>query len=355
MPVNLTSLYFKRQLLHSSTKASTPLEVANSICGINAQRGATMYLSCWNRISHFEKKDLDRALYTTKELVKMWCMRGTVHIIPSDHFHIYQKATNPIRLWAPDISEEFCEKILTALDEPLTKSEITDRIKDRTKDANKLRTKVGRAVRMLGYKGVIVFANALKKGFYIKEYKFALAENWLPHIDSITEEEARKILFLIYLKCYGPARIQDFAYWAGFKVGEARNILKSVDVDQLEIDGKPYYMTGNTLENHNTALNHEIVLLPEYDSYVMGHKYKSRILKESNRQQVFLPYAAVAATIVKDGEVIGTWNMKKGKNALIFEITPFETIDESCIESIQEQAERIAEFMDMEHQISFAR
>lgn len=331
MPANLTQLYFRRQLLHSSTKVSTPLEVADSICGINAQRGVTIYLSCWNRISHFEKKDLDRALYTTKELVKMWCMRGTVHIIPSHHFHIYQRATDPSRLWLPDIPEEFCKKIINVLDEPLTKSEITDRITDTTN--RKLQVKVGRTVRMLGYKGIIVFANPLGKEFYFREYKFVLAKDWLSHIDSITEEEARKILFLNYLKCYGPARIQDFAYWAGFKVGEARNILKSVDVNQLRIDGKSYYMTGRTSDHHHndTTQNHEIVLLPEYDSYVMGHKYKSRILKESYRQQVFLPYAAVAATIVKDGAVIGTWKAKKGKNALAFEITPFETIDESCM------------------------
>lgn len=180
--IDLTQLYFKRQLLSAKAKATTPLHVAASICGINAQRGVTIYLSCWDRIHDFKKRDLDTQLYETKELVKIWCMRGTVHIIPSDQFYIYQKATNPSRLWSPaDISENFCKKVVKTLEEPLTKSEITDRIQPKVNlDEKELRVKVGRAVRMLGYRGVVFFGKPRGKGFSLREYEFVLAKDWIP-------------------------------------------------------------------------------------------------------------------------------------------------------------------------------
>lgn len=349
---DMTQLYFERQLLHARAKAPDPLKVAASICGVNAQRGVTIYLSFWNRMHDLKKDVLDCALYQTKTLVKIWCMRGTVHIIPSEQFHMYKKATTPSRLWSPsDISDNFCEKVIKVLEEPLTKSEIADRIQGKVNPTGKeLRTKVGRAVRMLGYKGVIVFGSPVGTGVHIREYTFALAENWLPPFDSISEEEARQTLLSNYLRCYGPATVQDFAYWAGFKVREARKVFGLIDGEEVTIGAKKYYINaGDTFESEDES--DHIVLLPEYDSYVMGHKDKSRIIKEEYRSQVFLPLAAVAATIVKNGHIIGTWHMKKDrtKDMVTFQISPFEKIKDDDLSSIHKEIKKIAQFMNMEY------
>ena len=69
MTLNLTQLYLERQLLHRSTKVDSPLKVAASICGINAQRTPTIYLSCWNRIENFQKEELDKAFYVVATIV----------------------------------------------------------------------------------------------------------------------------------------------------------------------------------------------------------------------------------------------------------------------------------------------
>lgn len=339
--------------MHKETRANTPEEVAASVCGINAQRGVTIYLSFWNRMRHFRKEDLDRALYQTRELVKIWCMRGTVHIVPSSQFSVY-RATAPWRLWLPsDISEDFCQEIVNILDEPLTKSEIADRIKSKVSMSTKeLRIKVDRAVRMLGYKGIVVFGSSLGKGFFLREYEFALAENWLPQENiAASEEEARKILLENYMKCYGPATVQDFAYWAGFKVGEARKICESTDLENIVVGGKRYCMIpGDSM--CETDEEHQAVLLPEYDSYVMGHKDKSRIIEESFRSQVFLPFAQVDPVVVKDGRVIGTWKMKKEKDTFVFQVKPFEKVESDDADSIHGEINRIAQFMNLRYRIS---
>lgn len=350
---DMTRLYFERQLLGAKTRVHHPVEVASSICGVNAQRGVTIYLAFWNRMHNLKKEDLDHALYRTRELVKIWCMRGTVHVVPSSQFRMYSAATTPFRLWAPDISDSLCEKVIKVLEEPLTKSEIVDRIQGKVDVPEKdLSSQIARSVRILGYKGIIVFADALGTGFYTREYKFALAENWLPSEPLLSEEEARQHLLLNYLDCYAPATIQDFAYWAGFKVGEARKVFDSIDKEEVKIGGRPYYVRAEDALDAKEDETDRIVLLPEYDSYIMGHKDKSRILKEEHRTQVLLPFASVAATVVKNGRVVGTWNMKKEKRTLLFQMNPFDEHEERDLSLIHEEVKRIARFMDLEYCIN---
>ncbi|KYK33349.1 MAG: hypothetical protein AYK18_15070 [Theionarchaea archaeon DG-70] len=349
MVLDLTRLYYTRQLLHAKTKANDPAEVAESICGVNAQRGVTVYLSFWNRMHNFRKEDLDRALYKKKILVKNWCMRGTLHIIPSSQFYMYMKATNPSYSWSvSDNFKNFCQKILKIFDEPLTKSEIVDRIRDKTDlSEEKLPIWVSSAVRYLGYKGVIVYGKPLGKGIYIRECRFTLAKDWLPNVDlSISEDEARKDLLLNYLSCYGPATVQDFAYWAGIRVREARSIFDSVNVQQVKIEGLKQKYYTRLGDKYNTRYEEDqIVLLPQYDSYIMGHKNKSRIIEENHKSEIFLPLAVVRATIIKNGNIIGTWKMKKNGKTLKFQVTPFKKVDESVQSEIDAEIKKITHVM----------
>jgi hypothetical protein len=349
--VDLTRLYFARQLLHPTTKVASPLEVARRICGINAQRGPTVYLSCWNRITHFRKEDLDTALYETKTLVKTWCMRGTVHVIPSDEIYLYMKAASPAL--SREVTAGFkrvCMRVADVLEEPLTKSEIKDRIHGKTDVAEKdLNVWVSRAVRFLGYTGQVVYGTPLGKGITIRACTFVRTDCWLPASDSyshLTQEEARKNLAAQYVSCYGPAAVQDFAYWAGLKVGEARDAFDSAGCLEfpMEPSQKRYFVrAGDTC-----AMPHEegnVSLLPQYDSYVMGHKYKSRILEEEYKSKVFLPLAEVAAVILRDGFIIGTWQMKKDRNSYLFHVDTFTDCEESEMSLIFEKVDEMAHFL----------
>ncbi len=353
--LNLSHLYFRKQLLSTEMKAKDPVEVAASICGVNAQRGITIYLSFWNRMHNLHKKEVDKALYQTRRLVKIWCMRGTVHVIPSTECHLYMKATNPSRLWSPHISRDFCDIIMKVLEEPLTKTEIADRIKGKvTVREKELLTTVDRALRMLGYEGLIVFGNQVGTGFTFKEYKFALTENWLPtdveENQEMREEKARQELLLRYLRCYGPARVQDFAYWAGFRVGEARTVFDSVEVEKVEIRGKSYYVLPGGDREPSEVEGDQVVLLPPYDSYVMGHKDKSRLMEEEFRSQVFLPYAEVAPTVVKNGKVIGIWKTKKTEDMLRVHVNLWEK-NEDNLSAVDEELKKITRFMGLTYEI----
>jgi hypothetical protein len=351
MNIDLTKLYFARQLLHPTTRVASPLEVARKICGINAQRGPTVYLSCWNRITHFRKEELDAALYETKTLVKTWCMRGTVHVIPSDEVYLYLKAVS--HAWSREITDAFknvCMKVTDVLEEPSTKSEIKDRIRGKTDVAEKdLNIWVSRAVRFLGYTGQVVYGTPIGKGITIRTCTFVRTDCWLPVADSysyLSQGEARQDLAAQYVSCYGPAAVQDFAYWAGLKVGEARTAFDSAGCLEfpMESSQRRYFVkAGDTCAMPYEEGN--ISLLPQYDSYVMGHKFKSRILEEEHKSRVFLPLAEVAAVILKDGFIIGTWQMKKDGDSYLFRVDTFTDFEGSEMSSIIEKIDEMAHFL----------
>ena len=88
----MNRLYLIKHHLLRKAKKNQLARVVDDVCGLHAQAPATPYLSLWSRVENFENTQLDKALYNDKTLVKTWCMRGTLHVIPSEDLPIYNKA-----------------------------------------------------------------------------------------------------------------------------------------------------------------------------------------------------------------------------------------------------------------------
>ena len=128
--VNQFVLY-KQHLAEKSKAGSKHLgDVVKDICGLHAQVASTPYLSLWNRVVDFKKEDLSKELYEKRTLVKIWGMRATVHIVPTDHVVEYYQATKRIgrrHLFKPG---PIHKKIVKVLDEKglLTAQELSEHI-----------------------------------------------------------------------------------------------------------------------------------------------------------------------------------------------------------------------------------
>ena len=88
----LNRFYLMRHHLLSKAGKDKLEKLVSDICGFHSQLAMTPSLSLWNRVESFKKNLLDKALYIKKSLVRVWCMRGTLHIILSDELPIYHRA-----------------------------------------------------------------------------------------------------------------------------------------------------------------------------------------------------------------------------------------------------------------------
>lgn len=357
----------KHHLLYKAKKNDIE-KVVNDVCGLHAQVPLTPYISLWNRVEEFERTMLDEALYKDKTLMKTWCMRGTLHIIPSNDLPIYNRALKkmwfeqhghlkdrPDWLSIEEIENVLYPKILEALsDKPLKRKELATKvcslIKDKSKPYEKLFSAWGGILKETCYEGLTVHAQP--SGV---ESCFARLDKWLPNLnlDMLDEEEAKEKLLLKYLSGYGPASIQDFACWSGLMISDARKTLENVasELEEVEVENvkgqfwmqKKDYKTLTEMDFNEKPPVH---LLPKFDSFVLGHKDRTRIIQKEFMKQVYRPIIGdVAATILVNDNIVGTWRHKKTKNCMNVSISPFQKLEKECLKEIKLVAEDFSRFI----------
>src|SRR4051812_28480602 len=80
---------------HRLVRRAGPAElvgVAGEICGLHAQVMSSAELSLWARIEGLEGGAVHRALWEERALVKLWAMRGTLHLLPCAELGVWLSA-----------------------------------------------------------------------------------------------------------------------------------------------------------------------------------------------------------------------------------------------------------------------
>ncbi len=68
------------------------VQVTRDIVALHATAATGPYLSLWSRVPDFQRQALEDALYERRELVRVHCMRMTVHAVPSDEVPFFFQA-----------------------------------------------------------------------------------------------------------------------------------------------------------------------------------------------------------------------------------------------------------------------
>lgn len=364
----LTRFYLLNHFLLRKAEDRNIVDVVGTVCGLHSQLPLTPYFSLWNRIKGFGPEMLDDTLYRRKALVKTWFMRGTLHIIPSKDMPVYHSALK--RMWFehhgrymndpswPSVQERqklLYPKIVQALAEkPLRRKELNDRVRsllgDESQPYKRLFSAWGGVLKETSYLGLTLYAQPCGK-----EACFARVDQWLPTINlgKIEEDEAREKLLLKYLHCYGPASVQDFACWSGLLTSEASKAIENSTEDLREVQvgssKKSLWMLKKdfkTLEEIDLQEKAPLCLLPKYDSYLLGHKDRVRIIDEEFLKQVYRPVVGdIAATVLFNGRIAGTWTHKKTNKKLTINVKLFKKLDKESLKELEQAAKNLGTFM----------
>ena len=363
----LTRFYLQNHFLADQAGKSDVLAVVGKVCGLHSQLPMTPYYSLWSRVKGFEPEVLDRLLYRDKSLTKTWFMRGTLHMIPSQDLPVYHNALR--RMWfehhgrymnepgwpsREDRKRKLYPKIKEALAEkPLRRKELSDRVRvllaDESQPYERLFSAWGGILKETSYLGLTVHGEPCGR-----EACFARLDKWLPHVDlnDVSETEARRQLMKKYLRGYGPASAQDFACWSGMLTSEANKTIEgSKGLKQVQLEGSRIELW--MLEEDFRALEKVDVeaqvpprLLPKYDSYLMGHKNRSRIIRDEVLRKVYRPVVGeVAAAVLINGRIVATWTSKKTRRILKIIVNPLEKFPDNALATLKPVADELALFL----------
>jgi hypothetical protein len=349
-----------RQLLLERASMS-PDAAIERLVGQQSQALAAPFIGLWTRLNDFKREDLAN-LIENHTVVKATLMRGTLHLFTAADYLRFRTTLQAALDNVGDSitrsrgAEFTLEKILNAAREfiaekPRSFSEISKMLEALEPDVD-----IG-SMRYTVRTKIPLVQVPVKTGWsYPGNPTFTLAETWLDK--SIDPEDRLRELVFRYLAGFGPASVKDMETWSYIpKLKDVfESLKKELQVYRDEKKRELFDLPNITLPDGDTPA--PVRFLPEFDNILLSHEKRTRILDDTYRKQVFIPgNLRVAATILVDGFVAGTWKVEKVKKAATLMITPFFPISAKDKSALTEEGERLVRFIEAdakEYAVKFA-
>ncbi|HUT20698.1 MAG TPA: crosslink repair DNA glycosylase YcaQ family protein, partial [Anaerolineae bacterium] len=222
------------------------LQVVEDIGALHASAATTPYLTLWSRMETFNRQQLDVELYEKRTLVRLLCMRYTMHIVPSQRMPAVFQALGAL------LQERHLRQIHQLLvwaglcqegDEPETLRRLEAQVEEALADGlPRTVSELGQVVPELKaqmsyspgrpYAGRLSVGSRLVPGMCIlgalarvqprgtwrsNQHRYTPLATWLPdvNLDAVTAEHAQASLVRGYLAAFGPSTLEDIIWWSG--------------------------------------------------------------------------------------------------------------------------------------------
>ncbi|NJN18859.1 MAG: winged helix DNA-binding domain-containing protein [Oscillochloris sp.] len=320
------------------TPFADPLTAAGKLAGVQAQILPAAGIALWNRSPDFRAADLRRLLFKERRLVKLWGQRGTLHLYATDDWPLLHGAhadrPSYVERWvlAQGHDPAGYEQLIAQVAEALAARGSLGRSDLRALRATGLALSDGD---LSGWGGI--FSVLVRRGLACHgpaadgEARIVDRRHWVPELDWNPPAAAIADLTLTrrYLHAYGPASIQDLAYWRGRTIAEARTWLAALadELVEVAIDGAPQYLLRSDYDDLACEPpprdRWPVRLLGRFDSLLLGHKDKSWLIDPEHYARVWRPAGHIEATLLVHGRIAGTWRYDwRGAN-LLLTVRPF--------------------------------
>jgi hypothetical protein len=336
-----------KQHLAPDARGADAVQVVRDIVALHATSATSPYLSLWARMPAFERETLADALYEWRDLVKVLCMRVTLHVVPAGelpHFlqacRAYVERRTPPRFRgggllahaglceegaADDLLGEIQRRVLDVLARrgPATTEELAGAVPELQA---KIRHDVGKPYEGSFSIGTRLIYDMCARGLLVRTrvrgtwrsnlYEYAPLADWLPDVDldAVTAPAARAWLVGRYLAAFGPATSDDVHWWTGFTKTDTRRALAALEPELVEVavdgPGDAYLMLAADAEALAGFVPSDApfaCLLPGLDPYIMGYRDRRRFLAEAHRPMLFDRAGNAVPTAWASGRVVGAW------------------------------------------------
>jgi hypothetical protein len=193
----------------------------------------------------------------------------------------------------------------------------------------------------MSYLGLIVSAG--RKG---AETLWMGSADYLPERRNVPgPEECTVELVRKYIEHYGPVTREDVAYWSFLRKDEVDRALEALNKDLTKeklSSSEEYFSFGG--DSDKVVEPPKAVILPEFDSLLMGYKDKSRFLSNDGVKKVFGNFAAVNRTVLLDGFVAATWKRKKNRDGMTVDVHPLRAMRPAEKRSIEEEFSNYSDY-----------
>ena len=357
-----------RMARHHLVQRAAPADLAlvtGEICGLHAQVLSSAELSLWARIDGLPRDAVREALWTHRSLVKLWAMRGTLHLLPAAELGIWLAAFSTLpRGWGSadraDI-DAITGAVARALDgRVLTRQELADevgRLTGSPEYAEWLRSSWGWALKSATFEGLVCFAPS--EGTQVR---FTSPASWVRDpLDRPATADALAEVGRRFLHAYGPATAGDLGHW-WVESKSGRRIFPMLEalggaVVQVDVDGsgdgdgdrQPVLALAADLPALAAARPRNVArLLPAFDPWVIAMARREPMIDPRHVSRVFRQQGWVSPVILMNGRIVGVWRHTVTGRRLTVELEPFDRLPAWARWQLAAETRRLARFLECE-------
>jgi hypothetical protein len=343
----------ERHHLVERAARSDLVRVVGETCGLHAQLMSSAELSMWARIEGLERDDVDEALWKRRALVKLWAMRGTLHLLPSAELGLWLSAlgtyTNRGMTGHPEV-DLLTEVVGSALEERvLAREELAlavEQITGAPSFGEYVRFSWGSYLKPASFRGRLCFAPS-DDG----RVRFTTPATWVPGgIDKPDSGDALREVTRRFLAAYAPLTAKDLAlWWGGFGPARGARMLAALGEEAVELDveGEPAWVLARDVRGMSSAESPNAArLLPAFDPWVVGASRSAPSLRDPrHKARVYRAQGWISPVVLVNGRMVGVWrHVRKGRRLMV-EIEPFGRLPAWARVQLEAEAERLAEFL----------
>jgi len=258
----------RRLHLTPETRGRSAEDVSRIVSDIGGLQHGGHLVELYNRIEGFETEWFNHQM-RIHSLIDGHVLRRALRIVPVEEYPLYFWATRSIArkkaasYSCPSALDDSHRRILALIEEhgPISPAAFRDLCAERYPNLRSSCTRLfyelynyGRVARLCWRKGKPLFD-------LVERLPFDL------NMEGVSEDEARRWLFLKCLSIYGPFSAYDIAHWVGWTISETRGILddlkESKEVVEVGVEGRrrPQYIRAVDEDFLGSLIDN----LPEYD------------------------------------------------------------------------------------------
>lgn len=152
-----------------------------------------------------------------------------------------------------------------------------------------------------------------------RQFTYALMDERVPQLLRYDADEALRSLALRYFTSHGPATLQDFYWWSGLRIGDARKALEAAApaLATENVAGQDYWFSSDEVTIGDQGRS--VFFLPSFDEFLVAYRDRTASLNPAHNKAAITVNGIFYPILVSNGQVLGTWKKTLGKDGIRIE------------------------------------
>jgi len=323
----------------------TPVDAVRFLGAVQGQEYEEAKWSLGERVANATEAEVDAAL-DSGALLRTHVMRPTWHLVAAEDIHWLLELTSPRvhtavgyyyrshELGEPEFARGH-QAIEVALrpGEPLIRARLYEELVRAGLGSDRMRL----ALVIMHAELERLICSGPRQG---KQHSYTLLSDRVPDRRRLEPDEALAELTRRYFNSHGPATINDFSWWSGLTMTQARRGLELVREELASGEDRDGRHWHSSPEPAGRARVDGALLVPMYDESTIAYR-DLRVVFAAEPPRGGL----LERPIVIGGRTVGSWKRsKRGQTPFTIEATLFAPLDAAAGGRLEAAAERFGRF-----------